>query len=241
MKTWSILYSCLILVLSANVHSSVIFEQNGKVPMLIELYTSEGCSSCPPADNYLSSLVDKEFLWKTWIPIAFHVDYWDYIGWPDRFAQAKFTQRQKQHHQNRSIRNIYTPGWLVDGKEWRGFFRGRSLPSTSSRIAGKLTATYQQQKLQVTYQPQEANQKMITAHVVIMQMDQQTQVKAGENRGRLLQHEFVAINKQQQRGSKTDWTFSLPKIPTDKQHALAVWLTYDFDSQPIQAVGGWLP
>ena len=61
---------------------------------LLELYTSEGCSSCPPADRWLSKLKGEPKLWRNIIPLAFHVDYWDYIGWEDRFASPAYTARQ---------------------------------------------------------------------------------------------------------------------------------------------------
>ena len=63
---------------------------------LIELYTSEGCSSCPRADALLSSLKSRPDLWKSFIPLAFHVDYWDRLGWPDRFANTEWTLRQRR-------------------------------------------------------------------------------------------------------------------------------------------------
>ncbi|MGJ8664273.1 MAG: DUF1223 domain-containing protein, partial [Marinicella sp.] len=66
---------------------------------LIELFTSEGCSSCPPADAFLSQFQNSDDLWNQYIPIAFHVDYWDYIGWKDVFASPEFSARQRSHKQ----------------------------------------------------------------------------------------------------------------------------------------------
>ncbi|MEP0543428.1 MAG: DUF1223 domain-containing protein, partial [Marinobacter sp.] len=60
---------------------------------VIELFTSEGCSSCPPADAFLSSLKNRDGVFRTFIPMAFHVDYWNYIGWKDRFASSEYSQR----------------------------------------------------------------------------------------------------------------------------------------------------
>lgn len=64
---------------------------------LIELYTSEGCSSCPPAEEYLNKLKHDKNLWKKWVPIALHVQYWDYIGWKDRYATRENGQRQSRY------------------------------------------------------------------------------------------------------------------------------------------------
>ena len=86
---------------------------------LLELYTSEGCSSCPLADRWVSSLKDDPKLWKEFIPLSFHVDYWDYIGWKDRFASPAYSRRQKQYAQQGAVSTVYTPGFLNNGQEWR--------------------------------------------------------------------------------------------------------------------------
>ena len=93
---------------------------------LVELFTSEGCSSCPPADRWMSQLKDDKRLWKQVVPVAFHVDYWDYIGWPDRFATPEYSERQKNHRRLGNVYSVYTPGFLVNGREWQAVSRNRS-------------------------------------------------------------------------------------------------------------------
>ena len=73
----------------------VVFASGENAASVIELFTSEGCSSCPPADAWMSQLKNNGELWKGIVPAVFHVDYWDGLGWPDRFAKAEFTQRQR--------------------------------------------------------------------------------------------------------------------------------------------------
>ena len=90
---------------------------------LVELFTSEGCSSCPPADRWLSELKHDERIWDRLVPVAFHVDYWDYIGWPDRFATKAFGERQRNYARGGNVASVYTPGFVVHGEEWRGWFR----------------------------------------------------------------------------------------------------------------------
>lgn len=80
-------------------------------PVVVELYTSQGCSSCPPADDFLAELAARPDV----IPLALHVDYWDYIGWEDSFAQPRFTARQKAYARAVKSRTIYTPQMIVDG------------------------------------------------------------------------------------------------------------------------------
>ncbi len=78
---------------------------------MVELYTSQGCSSCPPADKYLAELATNSDL----MPLALHVDYWDYIGWADKFAQPKFTERQHAYARAAGKRMVYTPQMIVAG------------------------------------------------------------------------------------------------------------------------------
>lgn len=80
-------------------------------PVLVELYTSQGCSSCPPADEFLAELAGHDGV----IALALHVDYWDYIGWEDSFAQAAFTERQKSYARAVKSRMIYTPQMVIGG------------------------------------------------------------------------------------------------------------------------------
>ena len=82
---------------------------------LVELYTSEGCNSCPPADKYLSSLKGKPGV----LAAAFHVDYWDNLGWVDRFASPRYTRRQAEHQPYSGARFNYTPQVLANGLDWR--------------------------------------------------------------------------------------------------------------------------
>ena len=81
--------------------------------VVVELYTSQGCASCPPADAFLASLADDPGV----IPLALHVDYWDYIGWKDSFADARFTDRQKAYAHAEGSKTIYTPQFIVGGED----------------------------------------------------------------------------------------------------------------------------
>jgi len=80
-------------------------------PVVVELFTSQGCSSCPTADEFLMELAQRPDI----IALSMHVDYWDYIGWKDTFAQPKFTSRQKAYAKAIGSRTIYTPQMIVNG------------------------------------------------------------------------------------------------------------------------------
>src|SRR5258708_2194386 len=83
---------------------------------IVELYTSEGCDSCPPADKWFSTLSFKR---DGVVPLAFHVDYWDYIGWKDRFGRAAFAERQRETVTRQGSRTVYTPQLMLDGRDAR--------------------------------------------------------------------------------------------------------------------------
>ncbi len=89
---------------------------------LLELYTSEGCSSCPPADKWLSGLPHD---FNKAIPLAFHVDYWDYIGWKDRFSKAEYSDRQRKIAAFSDSGYVYTPQVVMNGRDFRGWDNSR--------------------------------------------------------------------------------------------------------------------
>lgn len=85
--------------------------EEARAPVVVELFTSQGCSSCPPADALLAELAPRDDV----IALALHVDYWDYIGWQDTFANPAFSKRQKAYAQAAGARSVYTPQMIVDG------------------------------------------------------------------------------------------------------------------------------
>ena len=119
---------------------------------LVELFTSEGCSSCPPADRWLSGLTQDKRLWRDIVPLAFHVDYWDQLGWRDRFSSAANTDRQRRLAAAGNANGVYTPGFFFDANEWRGFFRSAPLPSTHIASPGPLTISIGGDSAVVSYQ-----------------------------------------------------------------------------------------
>ena len=210
---------------------------------LIELYTSEGCSSCPPADRWVSSLQHEPGLWQEFIPLAFHVDYWDYIGWVDRFASPAFTARQQTYAMQQSMRTVYTPGFFLNGKEWR--WRGSRLgDSDKVAAAGVLSLEVEGDTAQVHFDTDKQGLNL-SANLVLLGFDISTQVKAGENSGRKLTHNFIVLSIEQmslERGSG-GYTGVLPVPATNieaPRYALVAWVNAVGNQDPIQAAGGWL-
>ncbi len=205
---------------------------------VIELFTSEGCSSCPPADRWLSSLKANKSLWKDFIPMAYHVDYWDYIGWKDVFSDAKNSKRQRQHRKKGNISSVYTPGIIKAGKEWRAW-RLNTAILPSEQMVGVLKASLKNEKLHVTFDNQTTIQ-FFKLHIALLAMDVTTEVKAGENAGKNLSHDFVVIKQKQIHSNKAYWDIQLSKEFFQSHYpktAIVIWVEDLNNPTPVQAVG----
>src|SRR5438046_8150015 len=219
------------------------FESGGTQSSLIELFTSEGCSSCPPAEKWLSALKSSSDLWKKAVPIAFHVDYWDHLGWRDRFAKPEFTSRQQRYAAAWGGDSVYTPGFVVNGKEWRGWFGSNVMPITSTKVGVLRVSVGDDGKVSATFAPDTMQPRPLALNVALLGNDLESDVKRGENSGRKLRHDFVVLDlitiDMTNEGSRWTVSVALPKRPgNDKPSAVAAWITEN--TTPIQATGGWL-
>src|SRR5271157_2032396 len=122
---FSIFILCADLCLAGSV---VTFKSGATKNLLIELFSSQGCSSCPPADSWLNNLVNDKALWERIVPAAYHVDYWDSIGWKDPFDSNEFTKMQYDYQKNGKLSSIYTPGFMYNGEEWGSWYKAKSPP-----------------------------------------------------------------------------------------------------------------
>lgn len=212
---------------------------------LIELFTSEGCSSCPTAEKWLNGLADRDDLWSRVVPVAFHVDYWDYIGWPDRFASKRHSLRQRTYHDVGHLKNVYTPGLVLGGREWRGWFRDRTLVFPADVDVGSISVDVRDGRFEAHFEPAVDVPDSLELHVARLGFDFATEVGAGENRGRTLTHDFVVLgwsrHPMKRGGEAYDVSGALPPAsnPTTRE-ALAVWVSVPGDPYPIQAAGDWL-
>ncbi len=222
----------------------IVFTSSETAATVIELFTSEGCSSCPSADAWMSRLKTNPELWKNIVPVAFHVDYWDGLGWPDRFATAEFTQRQRRYASRWPTGAVYTPMFVVNGKEWRGWFNGEGSLAARSEKPGSLRVTLKgETEIAATFTG--AKQRSLKLAVAFLGGDLESDVKRGENRGRKLHHDFVVLRlaKIDMVASGDSWngSVSLPRQGiAEKPKALAAWVTSGEIDPPIQATGAWL-
>ncbi len=213
-----------------------------KQATLLELFTSEGCSSCPPADRWFSTLRSHPRLWQDLVPVAFHVDYWNYLGWDDRFSHPDYARRQRSFKAQGAASAVYTPGVMALGQEWRNWRRRPDKPPASTDASGVLSLSLNGDRIIAQFEPTTTATGALELHVAILGFGLQTPVKAGENRGELLQHDFVVLGHRRSAGDG-NWEFALPESPYTKQAtrlALAAWVSPRGSVQPLQAVGGWL-
>lgn len=217
------------------------FKSGNKQVALVELYTSQGCSSCPPADEWLGKLKNKPGLWSDFVPVAFHVDYWNNLGWKDSFSKSEYSSRQRLHRKQGNVKVVYTPGFFLNGKEWKGRF-GRNAPTLGNETVGNLMATLSGNTLNVEYDSAKPISKA-TLNVGVLGFGYQTPVKSGENSNRILNEDFVLLSHTQHLSTDQTWKVSLPEkiAPMAKQYGLAIWVSQGTDLKPLQTTGGWLP
>ncbi len=224
----------------------IVLQNSRPASSLIELYSSEGCSSCPPAEAWLNDLKNVPGLWKDIFPVAFHVDYWDGLGWPDRFARAEYTQRQRDYAAQLGQDSVYTPEFIVNGLEWRR--SSRSLPSAGAEKTGTLSLTVneQEKKISALYRPGPSAPKQdLVLHVALLGFHVVTDVRGGENSGRSLEHDFVVLNfTSMPLTSATGKEFEgapveIKSSTDDPPRAVVGWIS-GTDGSILQIAGGWL-
>jgi hypothetical protein len=201
MKKQSLLFGlCAIMFASNAIAQSQCSAVSGPhTNALVELYTSEGCSSCPPADQWLTHLKNQSSQSGNIVPIALHVDYWDYIGWKDNFANPTFAKRQREMAASGHARGVYTPQLAINGQDthsWLSDARFKSEVSSINRMPAKaeirLTVNAQTDKsVQVSTNIKTAEAGPLVYYLALQENNLQSTVNAGENRGELLHHDYV--------------------------------------------------
>lgn len=221
--------------------AETVFESGPRQVQLVELYTSEGCSSCPPAERFLSTLKDDDRLWHELVPVALHVDYWDYIGWRDSFADADHSQRQRSHRKFGNLSQVYTPGFVVDGAEWRAYFRGQRLPNRPELQPGNLRLIATDDSISVDFDRHAGSDEELTVRIALLGSGVESDVLRGENAGRSFSHDFIALRHDSAPlGEGGSARFDVLRSDHDaEQFALVAWVE-DRSQRAIQAVGGWL-
>jgi hypothetical protein len=153
-----------------------------RAPVVVELYTSEGCSSCPPADRWLSTLKGREDV----VALAFHVNYWDHLGWTDRFASAENTARQHELARRAGAASVYTPQIVVNGRDARPVALPAAAPSPI-----RVTLAREGEIVTAQVAATAAAPARLEGYWAVLEDDHASRVRAGENRGETLRHDHV--------------------------------------------------
>jgi hypothetical protein len=156
-------------------------------PVVVELFTSQGCSSCPPADALLGELARRDDV----LPLGFHVDYWDRLGWKDPYASAEATRRQRGYARQLDSASIYTPQMVIDGRtEMVGSYRAEVLQAIAAAraaaVAVPVELAAQEDGLRVRVAAGDDATRHATLWLVGFDRHHETQIGAGENGGRKL-------------------------------------------------------
>jgi len=220
---------------------------NARQPVLLELFTSEGCSSCPPADRNLTFFERNQPVPKAdIITLAFHVDYWDRLGWKDRFSSPLFSQRQEIYSQAMKLESNYTPQMIVDGRE-------QFVGNDASRTSKEITNAIQTPKAAIGIDLDGAHGVVkisrapahndATVFAAIAEDGISSRVERGENSGMTLEHvsvvrELKALGVLAAERADLETTFDVPIDPAwNKENLKVVVFVQENESRKIVGVG----
>lgn len=212
---------------------------HAKQPVVVELFTSQGCSSCPPADELLAELAERDDV----IALSLHVDYWDYIGWKDPYASPQYTERQRRYAEELGLHYVYTPQIVIDG-------RHNIVGTHRDKVLAAIEASLQQGKLvEVTFVAENGGRVIIpagpapdrgaTIWLVVYDDVIETEVKRGENAGRKIRNAHVVRRLERLgtwMGERLEIPLNLDSVSTRNNYECAV-LVQEGRNGPIIGAG----
>lgn len=235
-----------VICFAASPRSETLIASSGSAHVsLIELYSSESCSSCPPADEWISKLQNKKGLWTEFVPVVFHVDYWNNLGWKDGFSSDQMTKRQIDLSKLWQTPQVYTPAFIVDGKEWREW-RSSNQPGFQREPKDYKIELFIYSASDHSFRVKAKglkNDKHYSLIIAKLGMGLSTAVNAGENSGHLLKHNFLILDwhKNSLLPKTSELVFKLKEDKAkSSKSAVAAWIEEEGNPTPIQATGGYL-
>jgi len=202
-------------------------------PTVVELYTSEGCSSCPPADRWLSTLKSRSDV----LALAFHVNYWDQLGWADRFATPEGTARQYTLSRWSGSASVYTPQIVVNGRDGRA---GVTLPKAGAESPIGLTLMREGDLVTAQIAATKGGPARLDGYWAVLEDGHQSKVRAGENAGETLHHDSVVrLYKPVPAWSAADGTrtqLTVSRGVPENPRRVAFVVTDAATHKPVQAV-----
>ncbi|MDF0602496.1 DUF1223 domain-containing protein [Psychromarinibacter sp. C21-152] len=184
-----LLWAALSLAAAVSAGPDRSAAQSAEDPVVVELFTSQGCSSCPPADALLAELAGRDDV----IALALHVDYWDYIGWTDSFGDSAFTTRQKGYARASGHRTIYTPQMIVEGHDHVVGYKPMKLAELIGRHGdaaplADLTLRREGDKLHIRAEARGALPRKLLVQLVRYLPEGTVDIRKGENAGRTIKY-----------------------------------------------------
>jgi len=220
------------------------FNSGEKKVHILELYTSQSCSSCPPADKWLNQLQHSNLLWNKVIPLEFHVSYWNHLNWKDIHSKDEFNDRQR-HYDRLNKTGVYTPQVLLNGVDYRKWrWMGHTYLNKESS-PGNLSVKYNKElgKAYVEFKPNSDNKNLICFGAEI-KGGLVKDITSGENSGKTLKHEFVVknlmSNKMITKDNRYVCEINIYDVGANKKRAVAFWVADKSNLKIIQATGGRL-
>lgn len=214
---------------------------------VLELFSSEGCSSCPGAESWLAHLQKDPRVFQEFIPIGFHVDYWDHLGWKDPLAQKAYSERQRRYSKLWGSWRVYTPGFVLNGKEWK---QGALQKLPQHKVGILKVRQTKDQHFVLEYTPQSRGGGIYLGRVALLGLGLKRKIKKGENQGRTLTHGFVSLGDQtiQLKRSenkstlsfKAEFDLKITPAVAAPEYRIVFWIETVDDPTPIQATGGLL-
>lgn len=227
--------------------SATVLRSGMRRTPLLELYDSEGCSYCPPAEEKFSGLSQVRGLWKDFVPLAMHVEYWNNAQWSDRWSDKAFGDRQRRYAGLWGLNQVSTPGVVWDGRPWTGWMRLPQLPRHSSEPAGLLeVSTADGSHWRMRFRPAGSLPLKCVGNLALLGSGITSDVHAGENAGRKLCQDFVvlrlvAVPLTADNGSWSGETvLAIPAGHGAQRLAVAAWVEDENSPRALQSTGGWL-
>ena len=218
-----------------------------QVPLL-ELFSSEACSSCPPADLWLGKQAKHPKLWQSFVPIAFQVDYWNHLKWRDGLSSPEATERQKAYARAwGDDGTVYTPAFVYKGAEWRAWSDVTAPPVKTGPPIGRLTIENTKASgYRVVFKPKNGGTEDLTLHIALLGFGVRQSIGSGENTGRVLNHDFVVMdwkNKFVMRPVNDYFAAEFSALSAKMnpaRQALVAWVQQGSAPKPLQATGAFL-
>ena len=238
------LFLAAVLAFTAQAGDPVTVSSGDTQTAVVELFTSEGCSSCPPADRWLAKLIELPRDQLDVLALSFHVDYWDYLGWKDRFSSAAYTRRQRQLGANNLQHTIYTPEFFVNGMEARGagniMEKIRKANGRQAPVALTMTVSGDTKGLVVELQSTRDRSTIgqLQHRYLVYENNLSTDVERGENSGETLRHQQVVryMSQEQNLQDSNRHRIEIDPAWNPRNVGVAVLVTSPGDRQYLQAL-----